>query len=173
MAKFTYAGQLNGAENPVALDIVIKNSAAVVVDNPVYLSSGVTPATTSSRILGICVGIYKDQIPLENVAAADLDGTYAPSTQTYTAASDNVTVAKIKAKVVVDKWALWKNDADADMTVLMEGQLFHLASASQIDGDTNAADKGQFVLIKVDPTDASVGTFCIAESSLDPYVQIT
>ena len=174
MASFTYAGQLNSSEAPVTIDVVIKNSAHVAIGEAVTLDSGVDSAdVVGDRILGVCVGIYDSAgIGLDNTAQT-LDGTWVSSTKTYTAASDNVTVLKVTAKVIVDKMALFRNDADADMTALMVASHFHIVSATRIDGDTNAQDKGQFWLAKLDPEDASVGFFCISESVMDPYVQIT
>ena len=174
MASFTYAGQLNSSESPVTIDVVIKNSAHVAVGEAVTLNSGVDSASTSSRILGICVGIYDvNGLALDNADTSQLDGTWVSSTQTYTAGNDNVTDDYVTVKVIVDKMSLFRNDSDATLTKAMVASHFHLATAGQIDGDTNAEDKGQFWLAKLDPEDASVGFFCISESVMDPYVQIT
>lgn len=171
MSKIVYAGQLNGAENPVVRDFLIKNSASVAVGEAVLLNSGVDSAGAGDKIMGICVGLYLNQIPLQNVPTADLDGTFNAATQEYTAASDNVTVKGVRAKVICDKDALFKIVADEAMTAVMEGQHFNLVSATQIDGNTNVAAAGQFELIKLDPADATLGTFTICESTRDAYVQ--
>ena len=175
MASFTYAGQLNSSEAPVTIDVVIKNSAHVAVGEAVTLDAGVDSADgIGDRILGVCVGIYDvNGLALDNADTSQLDGTWVSATQTYTAGADNVTDDYVTAKVIVDKMSLFRNDADADLTKAMVASHFHIVSATQIDGDTNAQDKGQFWLAKLDPEDASVGFFCISESVMDPYVQIT
>lgn len=176
MASFSYAGQLNGAENPVIRVFPIKNSASVAVGEALGLNAGADTcgsisAVGTDPILGICVGIVDSNgLGLDNTSTT-LDGTWVSSTKTYTAANDNVTVAKVMAQVICDKNALFKNDADADMTVLMLGYKFNLVSGTQIDGDTNVLEAGQFELVKLDPEDASVGFFKICESTTDAYAQ--
>jgi len=173
MQNFTYAGQLNGAENPIVRDVLIKNSESLEMNTAVVLdgANGLIPATAGSKILGIVIGFYKNGIPVQNYKSADLSGTWVESTGIYTASSTNITVEGVRAKLICDKDALFKNDANADMTPVMEGMHFNLVDATQIDGDTNVAAAGQMELIKVDPDDASIGTFCICESLRDAYVQ--
>jgi len=168
---FTYKGQLNGAENPVIRNFLIKNSASVAVGEALTFSSGADSAAAGDKILGICVGIVdKDGIGLDNTSWT-IDGTFVSSTKTYTAAADNMTVGFVRAQVITDKEALFYNDSDATMTPAMEGQKFNLTSATQIDGDTNVDAAGQFELVKWDSADASAGTFKICESYGDAYVQ--
>ena len=168
---FTYKGQLNGAENPVIRNFLIKNSASVAVGEALTFSSGADSAAAGDKILGICVGIVdKDGIGLDNTSWT-IDGTFVSSTKTYTAAADNMTVGYVRAQVITDKEALFYNDSDATMTPAMEGQKFNLTSATQIDGDTNVDAAGQFELVKWDAADASAGTFKICESYGDAYVQ--
>lgn len=168
---FTYKGQLNGAENPVIRNFLIKNSASVAVGEALTFSSGADSAAAGDKILGICVGIVdKDGIGLDNTSWT-IDGTFVSSTKTYTAAADNMTVGFVRAQVITDKEALFYNDSDATMTPAMEGQKFNLTSATQIDGDTNVDAAGQFELVKWDAADASAGTFKICESYGDAYVQ--
>lgn len=168
---FTYKGQLNGAENPVIRNFLIKNSASVAVGEALAFSSGADSAAAGDKILGICVGIVdKDGIGLDNTSWT-IDGTFVSSTKTYTAAADNVTVGYVRAQVITDKEALFYNDSDATMTPIMEGQKFNLTSATQIDGDTNVDAAGQFELVKWNSADASAGTFKICESYGDAYAQ--
>lgn len=173
MAQFIYKGQLNGADNPVTRDFLIKNSQAIVKNTAVILdgANGLIPASAGSKILGIVVGFYMGARPIENVPSSEHGGTWVESTQSFTAGSANVTTQKVVAKVICDKEALFENDADADMTQLMEGEHFNLVDATQVDGDTNVQAAGQMELIKVNPDDASKGLFTICESSRDAYAQ--
>lgn len=171
---FTYKGQLNGAENPVIRDFLIKNSASVAVGEALMFSSGADSASTTAPILGICVGIVdKDGTGLDNTATT-VDGTWVSSTKTYTAANDNMTVALVRAKVITDKNALFQVDADASISAAEEGMKFDLASATQMAGAAGVDEAGQFELVKYDPTgegDASMGTYKICESYGDAYAQ--
>lgn len=178
--EFQYRGQLNGAENPVVLDILVGNSDAVVVGRAVKMDTlgnggGIIAATAGSRIVGILVGLTdKNGIDLDNTTQAH-SGTWVPSTQTFTAAADNMTVDCIRGKVIVDKNSLWYNDTAGDLVVADEYKFFDLGSAAQV-ADQNGHDSaGAMMLIKRDPDgdgDASKGIFKIAESNLDPYAQV-
>ena len=180
MAGFEYRGQLNGAENPVTIDVVIDNSVTVKVGDAVKLEAfasggGAIRATAGEEVLGICVGIVnKDGIDLDNASTDSYDGTWASSTKTYTTSADNQTDKMIKAKVVVDKNALWYNDAAGDLALADEYKFFDIADQDQI-ADQDAADNaGAFILIKRDPDgdgDASKGIFKIAEHEWDAYAQ--
>ena len=174
MAKFDYAGQLNGAANPVIRNFLIANSADVAVGEALSFSLGALTSTAGDKILGICIGIVdSDGIDMDNTSQT-LDGTWVSSTKTYTAAADNVTVLGVRAQCICDKNALFKNDSDDTLTALMEGQKFNLISGTQVDGDTNVDAAGQMELVKWDPegtSDASMGTFKICESYGDAYVQ--
>ena len=174
MAKFTYAGQLNGAENPVIRTFLIKDSAHVAVGEALTFSTGADSAATGNKILGICVGIVdKNGIGLDNTSWT-IDGTWVSSTKTYTAASDNTTVGLVRVQVITDKNALFKNDASADISAIEEGMKFNLTSATQIDGGAGVDAAGQFELVKYDPEgtgDASMGTYKICESYGDAYAQ--
>lgn len=174
MATFAYAGQLNGAENPVIRNFLIKNSASVAVGEALLFSSGADSATAGSKILGICVGIVDSNgIGLDNTTWT-IDGTWVSSTKTYTAANDNMTVGLVRAQVITDKNALFKNDASADISAAEEGMKFNLTSATQIDGQAGVDAAGQFELVKYDPEgtgDASMGTYKICESYGDFAVQ--
>jgi len=171
---FTYKGQLNGAENPVIRDVLIKNSASVAVGEALLFNEGADSATAGSKILGICVGIVdKDGIGLDNTSWS-IDGTWVSSTKTYTAAADNMTVGLVRAKVITDKNALFQCDANASISAAEECMKFNIASATVIDGGAGVDAAGQFELVKYDPTgegDASMGTYKICESYGDAYAQ--
>jgi hypothetical protein len=179
--SFKYQGQLSGgSENPVTLAVRIANSSTVAVGEAVQTEAfgsggGCKRAAAGTEVLGIVVGIVnKDGIDLDNANDSSYDGTWTSSSQTYVAASDNMTDKEIKALVVVDKNSLWRNDAAGDLAVADELKYFDLTSATQIadqNGDDNA---GAFILISRDPLgdgDDSQGLFKIAESELDAYAQ--
>jgi hypothetical protein len=171
MADFKYVGQLNGAENPVVRNYLIKDSAHVAVGEALTFSTGVDSAGAGNKIVGVCIGIIdKNGLDVDGPNAT-YSGTWVSSTKTYTAAANNVTVDFVRAQVIADKDALFYNDSDGTMTPVMEGQKFNIVSATQIDGSTNVDAAGQFELVKWDSADASAGTFKICESYSDAYAQ--
>jgi len=181
MAGFEYRGQLDGnTGSPVTFPVLINNSDVVKVGDAVQMEAfasagGCKRASAGTEILGIVVGIVnKDGIDLDNANPDTFDGTWSSSTQTYTAASDNMTDKLVRAQVVVDKNAKWYNDSAGSLAAADEYKFFDLADQDQVadqDGNDNA---GAMLLIQRDPdgdADASKGIFVIAESELDAYVQ--
>ena len=173
MAGFEYRGQLNGADNPVTIDVTIKNSATVKVGDAVYNdTAGALRSTNSTAILGIVVGIVNaNGIDLDNAPTETYDGTWTSSTQTYVAASDNVTDKKIKVKIIADPMALFYNDAAGDMEFVDVGCLSLLTDHDQVLG-TAVAVVGQVQIVKVDPNgtgNMSEGIFRIAWSQMFGY----
>lgn len=176
MAKFTYAGQLNGAENPVVIDVLVANSKTVTVGGAVLLDAfsdggGVENASAGSLVLGICIGLYQNGIPVENLPAGSYSGTYTASTQAYASAADNTTVDKIVAKIIPDDMALFKNDTAGDLANADLFKCFDLTSATQVANQNGADTAGAFQLVAIDPNDASLGTFRIRESEFGYAVQ--
>lgn len=175
MAGFEYRGQRNGAHNPVILKIPITNSATVKVGDAVYVATnGVQRITNSTLVLGVVVGIVDaNGIDLDNTSVDNYDGTWTSSSQTYVAASDNITDKKICAQVIVDQDALFYNDADGNFTNPTDlGLLIKCADHDQIDEDTTSATVGQFYVWKLDPdgdADASKCIVSIARSQMYGY----
>lgn len=179
MAGFEYRGQLNGAENPVIVNVPIANSETVTVGDAVQMvafasGGGCKRAAATTEVLGVVVGIVNAKgIDLQNAPVSSYDGTFtAPGT--YAAASDNMTDKNVQAQVIVDKNAIFYNDAAGDLAAADIMKFFDLADQDQIADQNGANDAGAFVLIKRDPDgdgDASKGLFVIAESELDAYAQ--
>lgn len=181
MAGFEYRGQHSGAQDPVTLSVGIGNSQTIKVGDAVKLvafasGGGVYRATAGEEVLGICVGIVDaNGIDLDNANPANYDGTWTSSTKTYASASNNMTNKNVKALVVADKEALFYNDTAGDLAAADILKFFDLTDQDQIADQNGADNAGAFILVKRDPDgdgDASKGIFKIAESELDPYVQI-
>ena len=181
MAGFEYRGQLSGgSENPVTLKVKIGTSKTVTVGDALQLDAfadggGCERAAAGTKVLGICVGIVDaNGIDLDNSSADNYDGTWTSSSKTYAASADNVTDKQVSALVVVDKNALWYNDAAGDLAAADEYKFFDLTDQDQIADQDGHDSAGAFVLVKRDPDgdgDASKGIFKIAESELDAYAQ--
>lgn len=175
MAGFVYKGQLKGGvQSPGTMNLIIANSATIYKGSAVMMSSGyVAAGTTGSKLIGICIGIVnKDGIDLDSANPNTYDGTWTEGEAgvgNYAAASDNVTDKQVKAVVVVDKDALW----EATTTGLAAAQLFgyfnitdSITVQAHVGGGQNA---GQLQLVGFESS--TVGTFKIAESTLDAYTQ--
>lgn len=177
---FEYRGQLNGAENPVTISVPIANSQTITIGDAAKLQTfanggGAMRASAGSKVLGIVVGITNDDgIDLDNANSSTYDGTWTSSSQTYTAAADNMSDKKVKAIIVPDKNALWYNDAAGDLAAADLLKFFDLADQDQIADQDGSDSAGAFQLIKRDPDgdgDASKGIWKIAETQLEPYAQ--
>lgn len=176
MAQFAYKGQLNGAENPVDAHVLIGRSSTVAVGEAVKMEAlssggGVIRATAGSKIMGIVVGIVNEKgIDLDN-APGTYDGTWTSSTKTYASTSDNDTDKKVKAIVRIDPMSLWENDSAGDLATADLFKFFDLTSATQV-ADQNGHDTaGALRLVEINPDDASMGIFHIAESYAQAFAQ--
>jgi hypothetical protein len=180
MAGFEYRGQLNGGDNPVVLAVKIANSSTVKVGDAVQAEAfasggGCKRAAAGTEILGVCIAIVDaNGIDLDNTSADKFDGTWTTASSTYAASADNMTDKAIAAKVIVDKNALWYNDAAGDLAAADELKYFDLDDQDQVADQNGADNAGALILVKRDPDgdgDASKGIFKIAESELDAYAQ--
>jgi hypothetical protein len=179
MATFAYRGQLNGAENPIVVHAMINNSDTVAVGEALSCDtfsngSGAIRATAGSKVFGICVGIVDSEgIDLRNTKKT-LKGTWTKGTNTYAAASDNLTVDMVSAIVNIDPLSLWENKTAGALATADLFKFFDLTSATQI-ADQNGTDAaGAFQLMKLDPSalgDTTVGLFKISESIFGFAVQ--
>lgn len=174
MAGFEYRGQLNGAENPATVDVVIKNSTAIAVGDCVSSdTAGLIAATNAVPILGVVVSLTNsDGIDFDNANTGTYTGTWVSSTQTYTAASDNVTVDECVAKCIVDPMALFYNDGDGVMALVDVGCHMKLDDKDQVTVGSPSATVGQVQVIKIDPNgtgDLSEGIFKISFSQSFAY----
>jgi len=172
MAGFIYKGQLKGGQqSPGTMNLIIANSATIYKGSAVMMSSGyVAAGTAGNKLIGICIGLVnKDGIDLDSANSNSYDGTYTPGEAgvgNYAAASDNVTDKQIKAVVVVDKDALWESACTGLAAAGLFG--FHnltdsITVAAQAAGEVAA----QLQLVAFES--ATLGTFRIVESQLDPY----
>ena len=161
-----------GVEIPATIEVTLANSAGpLTIGDAVQWTSGyLTIAATTEAILGILVGFRTASG--ENIFKTNEDhGATLSGEDTLTAASDNITVHKVKGVVIVDPYALFLNTADSTLTAAEVGTYFDTTSASdQITGAGSIIAQFQLVeLVKVDDegnTDDDAGLFRISESQL-------
>lgn len=171
---FVYKKNLRpGVEQPATLEVTLANSAGplTIGDAVQYTSGYLTIAATTESILGILVGFRTAKG--ENIFKTNeaISGTISGE-DTYTAASDNVTVDKVKGVVIVDDKALFLNTADSTLTAAEVGTYFDTtASSDQITG-SGSGTISQFQLVElvtVDDegnADDDAGLFRISQSQL-------
>ncbi len=128
MAKFDYVGRLTGEQSAGFIRRVITNSATIKIGGLVKLVAGYASAATSgAAVIGVCRGF-------ETVDGLDLE--YHPSKASgtlvsgvsYAAASDNVTVNKVRAVIEVDREGLYKHTTGGALTEVMVGNFFDISS---------------------------------------------
>ena len=174
MAKFDFVKHLLGADSPITTKAIIASSETITVGDAVKNSSGyIAACDANDRILGIVVGIVdQNGIDLDNTSADNFDGTWTKSTKTYIASADNATDKKVSVLVAMDPYAVFENEADADLTAAMRFSFFSLVDEDQVDGDTNSATVGEMMLWELDPRereDAAFGGFRLVSWQGDSF----
>jgi len=167
---FIYKRHLTpGIETPATLEVILANSAGpITVGDAVKYNDGgyLVGCTADYAMLGICVGFVTSKG--ENIFKTSEDhGATLAGDDTVTAASDNVTVHKVKAVVVIDQMALFQAYADSTLGQAECGLWFDgvVIDGTYVDGVTGtgatyAAGTQQFQLIELVTTlnDGSAST---------------
>jgi len=171
---FWYKKHLDpSVEKPATLEVVIANSTGpLTIGDAVQWTSGyLTEAATTESILGILVGFRTEKG--ENIFKTNeaISGTISGE-DTYTSASDNVTVDKVKGVVIVDDKALFLNTADSTLTQAEVGTYFDTTANCDQVTSSGGGTIAQFQLIElvtVDDegnADDDAGLFRISQSQL-------
>jgi len=170
---FVYKKHLDpSVDKPATLEVIIANSGGpLTIGDAVQWTSGyLTIAATTEAILGILVGFRTESG--ENIFKTKEDhGATLSGEDTLTAASDNITVHKVKGVVITDPYALFLNTADSTLTQAEVGTYFDTtATSDQITGAGSTIAQFQLVeLVTVDDEgndDNDAGLFRISESQL-------
>lgn len=179
MAGFFPRRTLRGDTTGVMADFLIENSATITLGDDVDVTAGYAGLTgASARSMGVVLGFYRQlgdgqKIALSANAASGYTGTRSGNagvigSDTFAAASDNVTVSKVGVRVCIDPDMLYYNDSDGSLTQAMVGTYFNNVSGSdQIAASTTTTfhesnATSQWILMEWDPDndgDASKGIF--------------
>jgi len=181
-AGFKLYGHMFGCQAPMTQDLLIMGSEVITLGDAVDMDTlgCVKPADDTDYVYGIVVGLVgPDGTPLSKLPDGDVDGTRTGNagqygSETYTAASDNTTDKKIKARVIADPFALFMNDTAGSIAQADVGQFFDLLDEDQLKDQDGHLTAGAFQLVKLDPdgdADASKGLFRIAEWQGFNYAQ--
>jgi hypothetical protein len=150
-------------ETPATLEVILANSAVMVVGDVVRWSSGYLASVTSATapngaMLGILVGIVTSRGENLFKTKDSLSGTKSGD-DTYTAASNNTTVDKVRGVVVVDPLALFFAYSDTVLTqayvgLWAAGKVFDGTAMDGVTGTPTTWSTGsyQFQLVELVPT---------------------
>jgi hypothetical protein len=130
---FIYKRNLSpNVEDPMRIEVILANSAGpLTIGDTVKWSSGYLDGCAADyAMLGILEGFVCDNGENLFKSTADNGGTTSGD-DTFTAASDNVTVHKVKGVVNIDPNALFQAYADSALTQAEVGLWFN---TSAIDG---------------------------------------
>ncbi|NHZ84542.1 MAG: hypothetical protein GWP19_01505 [Planctomycetia bacterium] len=167
---FAPHGSLNPQGAPVLKREIITNSVASTVFQSLKLSSGfLALGTTGALVFGHLLAHTTELgVGLNTTGAAGAAmGSYA---NTYTVASDNQTVAKVKAECDVSKMSLYTVDPDATIGTTtgsdLSGYKADIADQDNLDESTAATTTLQYNLWGVDPNDSGNAIVNIFESQV-------
>lgn len=166
MAGFHFRKSLVTKDEPSLLYFIIDNSDVVQIGDAMYIN---TDGHAGIATAGIKVAGIAAQVVDKNGIAIDPD---SGTSDTYTVASDNETVAKKEVGLICSQDVLFFNDADGDLATTDLMQFFNLIDENTIDESDGGDTAGQFQLVGLDPDgdgDASKGLFKIAESQFSPH----
>lgn len=167
---FIPRGTLSTNAAPVLRSQIITNSVVVTEFDSVKLASGfIALGTTGALVFGHVVGVVtKEGVGLETSGATGAQtGSFAG---TYTAASDNQTVAKVKVQCDISKYSLYSAEEDAAIGTTtgsnLAGYTQDLADEDTLDESTAAATTGQYMGWGVDPLNTAQAIVNIYESQV-------
>lgn len=163
-------GSLDPHGAPVLRREIITNSVVTTELDSVKLASGfVALGTTGALVYGHVVAFQDANgvgLLTTGVAGAAI-GSYAG---TYTAASNNQTVAKVKAVCDISKTSLYSMTPDATIGTTtgsnLPGYMTDLADEDNTDESTAAATTAQYAIHGVDPEDSANHVVSIYESQI-------
>lgn len=132
-------------EQPATLEVILANSAGplTIGDAVTYASGYLNGAAVDRGILGILVGLVDKNGLNIFERGASVNGTKSGD-DTYTAASDNVTVDQVKGVVIVDQMAEFFAYANGTLTEAMKGTWFNgsVADGTYVDSVEYSTGQG-------------------------------
>lgn len=160
-------GTLGRVGGPILVDRIITNSVTVAIADSVKTASGfLALGTAGARVLGHVEGFIgkdgltptKDGTLLQNLGA------------TFAAASNNQTVAQVRARVDVDCLALYAAELDATAGTTtgsnLAGKNFDLVDANTLDESTVAETTAQYYSHGLDDVNTAKVVVNILESEV-------
>lgn len=167
---FTLYGTLSSHGAPVLRSEIVANSVALVTMDSVKVASGfVALGTAGALVLGHVHGISTNKgvgLNTTGVAGAEV-GSFVGA---FTMASDNQTVANVRAIVDISKHTLYSGTPDATIGTTTGSNLlgYHtdIADEDDIDEDTAATGTAQYTILGLDAKNSARGVYNIYESQI-------
>lgn len=160
-------GSLGRFGGPLLVDRIITNSVVVAVSDSVKTASGFAAlGTAGARVLGHVVSIEGADglTPIK-------DGTYLGNPgETYTAASNNQTVAMVRVRVDVDASSLYTAELDATVGTTtgsnLAGKNFDLVDEDTLDESSVVESTAQYYSHGLDRNNTAQVVVNILESEV-------
>jgi len=167
---FYQSGSLMPFGAPVLRSEIITNSVVSVVNDSVKFASGfVALGTAGANVLGhIAAHVTDKGVGLNTSGASGAAiGSYVG---TYTAASDNQTVAKVRAVVDISKFTLYSAEVDATLATTtgsnLAGYRMDLIDEDTLDESSAVTTTAQYNSWGVDPLESDRVIVNIYESQV-------
>ena len=172
---FTIAGSLSPFGGPLLRSQIVANSVALVELDSVTVEPGYNAAgfvrlgVAAGRVFG-----HVKAIVTNNGVGLLTDGTTGAAigsfTNAYTVASDNQTIAQVRAQVDVSKETLYSVDPDAAIATTTGSNLLgyktDIIDEDNTDEDTATSATAQYFIWGVDPNTAANQIVNIFESGV-------
>lgn len=167
---FRNSGTLMPHGAPVMLSRILTNSEQFSINDSVKLASGfVTAGTAGALVFGHIIGLGTLKgMPLNTTGVAGSEiGSFV---DTFTAASDNQTVAKVSALCDISKHTLWSASFETAIGTTtgsnLPGYFCDLDSATDLDESDTTTTTMQYALHGVDPLNSAKALSNIYESQV-------
>lgn len=167
---FKHEGTLTPYGAPVKIAVILKNSEVITELDSLKVASGFAlRGTAGASVYGHVVAIRtKEGVGLETTGAAGAaTGSFVG---TYTVASDNQTVAQVKAELDVSKESLYSAEVDVAIGTTtgsnLRGYFMDLVDEDTLDESTAATTAAQYATHGTSITNSANATVSIFESAL-------
>lgn len=167
---FSNNGTLAPWGAPVKVFRTLANSITVTINDSMKTASGFAAlGTTGALVLGHVQGIGTAKgMPVSSTGVAGAD--FGSFINTFLTASDNQTVAQVKAELDVSKFTLYSAEVDATIGTTtgsnLPGYTQDIVDEDTLDESTAATTTGQYMGHGVDPYNTAQAIVNIFESQV-------
>lgn len=155
MSSITPIGSLVPYGGPILRHEILANSTTTTVSDALKYASGfVTTASTTGGILGHSTGLSQNKgVGLQSTGAAG--AAFGSYIGTYTTASNNQTVAMVRAEIDISQFTLYTATTNGTLGTTtgsnLLGYRFNLAAANNLDETSATTSLAQYQSFGVDP----------------------
>ena len=167
---FKSAGTLTPHGAPVKLFRIVANTITISINDSVKLASGfVALGTAGALVAGHVTGLGTEQgMPLNTTGVAG--AAIGSFIDTFATASDNQTVAKVKAELDISKHTLWSASFETAIGTTtgsdLAGYFCDLDSEIDLDESDTTTTTMQYALHGVDPRNSAKAITNVYESQI-------